>query len=344
MAPRPDTPNRFVTSGGRSIYALSIEVFPNFFGNIYILSDGERRLLFDCGSGTESSNNNLIAAMASIGECFDESIELSDIDTVLITHAHVDHFGGLGFVREHTPAPIGVHILDRRVLSHYEERVLVASRQLQVYLQRAGVSAERLERLMRMYTVAKGHYRSQPVELTLEEGQTVFDTQGNDWGLDLFHAPGHCPGQVCIRIDDILLSADHVLARITPHQSPESITLNMGLGHYLDSLTKIDAVEGVRIALGGHEAPIEHLGGRIEEIRRFHDSRLDEALALCGEPKTISDISRELFGRVMGYNVLLAVEETGAHIEYLYQRGELVAANLEEIEDHDVPVICYVRA
>jgi hypothetical protein len=41
--------------------------------------------------------------------------------------------------------------------------------------------------------------------------------------------------------------------------------------------------------------------------------------------------------------VLLALQETGAHIEYLYQRGELAVANLEEVENAQQPVMLYQR-
>jgi hypothetical protein len=62
---------------------------------------------------------------------------------------------------------------------------------------------------------------------------------------------------------------------------------------------------------------------------------------LLGEPRTIRDISKKLFGKVSNYNVLLALEETGAHVEYLYQRGLLSIANLSEYESRigSVPII-----
>jgi hypothetical protein len=41
--------------------------------------------------------------------------------------------------------------------------------------------------------------------------------------------------------------------------------------------------------------------------------------------------------------MLLALQETGAHIEYLYQRGELAVANLEEVENAQQPVVLYHR-
>ena len=118
----------------------------------------------------------------------------------------------------------------------------------------------------------------------------------------------------------------------------------MGLSHYLDSLTKMEALTGYRLGLGGHEDPIEDVPGRIRAIRQAHDERLCKVLDICREPMSIAAISRELFGRVDSYHVLLALEETGAHVEHLHQRGELVAANLEEIEQTSHPVVRYARA
>ena len=43
-----------------------------------------------------------------------------------------------------------------------------------------------------------------------------------------------------------------------------------------------------------------------------------------------------------GYNVLLALEEAGAHVEYLYQRGLLAIDNLLDLESSSGPAaICY---
>jgi glyoxylase-like metal-dependent hydrolase (beta-lactamase superfamily II) len=103
----------------------------------------------------------------------------------------------------------------------------------------------------------------------MDEGEAVA-------GIDVIHVPGHCPGQVCLRVDDILLTADHILSRITPHQAPESITLNTGLGHYLQSLHKIGRLDGVRLGLGGHELPIADIYQRINDIQAFHEMRLDK--------------------------------------------------------------------
>lgn len=330
-------PQRFLTGDGRTIYCFTVRSFPTLVNNIYVITDGQQRILVDCGSGMEKPNADLLAGFEAIGDTFGEPITLADIDTILITHGHIDHFGGLPFVRRYTDAPIGVHILDRRVLSNHEERVIIAYRRLENFLEGAGVVEKQREVLMSVYLFAKTYYRSTPVQFLLEEGKPTVG------GIRVFHVPGHCSGQVCLQVDDILLTADHVLSRITPHQAPESITNHMGLGHYLDSLTKIEALPGIHLGLGGHEEPIADVAGRIGEIRAAHDERLDKILGICAEPKSIAAISLELFGRVDSYHILLALEETGAHVEHLYQRGELVAANLDEIEKTSHPVVQYIR-
>ena len=184
---------------------------------------------------------------------------------------------------------------------------------------------------------AKQHVRSERVDFGLEEEMLIE-------GMEFFHTPGHCPGQVCILIGDVLISADHILSRTTPHQAPESITHYTGLGHYLDSLRKIAHVDGLRLALGGHEDPVEDVYGRIEAIETSHARKLNRVLDIIGEapePVTISDISKAMYPDKHGYDVLMAIEEAGAHVEYLYQHASISVANLEQVEREDNPALTY---
>ena len=329
------TIQKFETAAARRIYSLPVQAFSNLRANVYVISDGEKRILVDCGSGMEQSNQDLLRGFAAIGETYGEAITLADIDQIVLTHGHIDHFGGLPFVRQFTTAPVGIHILDVRVISNHEERMIVAARHLENYLIEAGVSDQYRVNLMQMYTFAKTFYHSVPVDFLLDEEEQL------NGDIQVYHVPGHCPGMVCLQVDDILLTADHILSKTTPHQAPERITHNMGLGHYLAALKKIEQLGGIRLGLGGHEKPMDDVRGRIQAIRASHQDRLNKVMDICREPKTIADISKELFGQVSSYHVLLALEEAGAHVEYLYQRGELQADNIGAIERHETPVICY---
>lgn len=332
---------RFEADNGAKIYRIPLELFPGFHGYVHVVLEAGLPTLVDTGSGFESSNDGLLEGFKYIREHYGEKLALEDIQRIIITHGHIDHFGGIAFMLDQVGgAQIGIHELDRRVLTSYEERVIMVTKDLRIFLERAGVNPQLRQSLMEMYGFAKQHMRSVPVHFSLEEDMLLD-------GLAFFHTPGHCPGQVCVRIGDILLSADHILARTTPHQSPESITRYNGLGHYLEALQKIERVDGLRLALGGHENPIKDIYGRIAEIRTSHMRKLNRVLDIirdAGHPMTISDISKAMYPDKSGYEILLAIEEAGAHVEYLYQHGQLKVANLDKVEKEDNPALCYQLA
>lgn len=316
---------RYDTSGGARIYSITVPVFTTLDANIYVVIADDYAALIDTGSGLGKSNEYLRAGMAALREDWNESIDWADLDRIVITHAHIDHFGGLNEVRTLTNAPIAVHEFDRRVLINYEERLTLTSRALSSYLWRAGVDQQRHAELMGLYGLSKGLFHSVEVATTLRHGDLL------DGRFRIYHVPGHCPGQICLHIDDVLLSADHILARTTPHLAPESITASTGLDHYLHSLQQIAAVPGIRLTLGGHEGPIDDLMARVEQIEASHRRKLDRVLTACAEPRTIHELSQIVYAHVQEYHTLLAIEEIGAHIEYLDQRGELAIANLEQV-------------
>ncbi len=329
---------RFASSSGVDIYRLPMLLFPeDFTGHAFVLDGAGPLTLVDTGSGMGRSNDDLLAGFRQIGERYGKSYSLRDIERIIITHGHIDHFGGLAFVLEQTNASVGIHELDLRVLTNYEERVIVATKALGIYFDRAGIAPSLREALFSMYGFAKKHVASIDVDFSIEDEQIID-------GMEFIHTPGHCPGQVCIRLGDILLSADHVLSRTTPHQSPESITHYMGLDHYADSLRKLLRVEGIELALGSHEDAIHDLYGRINAIRASHNRKLDRIRKIMrdsGAPMTIAQISNAMYPDVEGYHILLALEEAGAHVEYLYQHGHLSIANLKEFEAQPNPAILY---
>jgi hypothetical protein len=149
---------------------------------------------------------------------------------------------------------------------------------------------------------------------------------------------------VAILLDEVLLSADHILSRTTPHQAPESITHYTGLGHYKDSLRKIEKVDGIELALGGHEDPIYQFYDRVRDIRASHERKLNRVLDIiknAGHPVTIREVTQLMYPDRKAYDSLLALEEAGAHIEYLYQHGIISVSNLHQVEAEDNPALRY---
>jgi glyoxylase-like metal-dependent hydrolase (beta-lactamase superfamily II) len=333
--------SQFETSGGVRIFQIPMLEFPGLSGYAYLVlvedASGPYRVLIDSGSGFGESNQQLEAGLQVVSGLIGEPFGFPDLTHILITHGHIDHFGGLTFVRPRTPALIGVHELDLRNLTNYEERLTVVARRLDEFLQEAGVSAARRLELIELYKITKSLLRSVRVDFT-------YESIGMRLGpFEMLHVPGHCAGHVVIRLQDVLFSGDHVLQDISPHQSPEHLTQSTGLDHYLKSLELLRPwAKGIRLTLGGHNAPITDLNSRIDAIQQVHAERLDTVLGLLQQSHTVLEISQALFGEVHGYNALLALEEAGAHVEYLYQRGRLGIDNLEELENTPEPApICY---
>src|SRR5512135_1672799 len=244
MPPLPPVA-RFNSNTGVTIYRVSCTAFPRLVAHTYLLLGAGPPTLVDTGSGVGDSTRELLAGLEAVRRDFGEPVGVRDIRRILITHGHHDHFGGLVQMDGPVGAEVGIHELDRWVLTSYEERLVVATKALGFFFRRAGVSEARQHLMREMYLATKRDMRSVRVDFALHDGQELD-------GLRFIHTPGHCPGQVCIQVGDVLLTADHVLPRTTPHQSPESITASTGLRHYLDALTRIERVEGVARCLGGH--------------------------------------------------------------------------------------------
>ncbi len=329
----------FETSGGARIFRIPMKVFPYLWAYAYLVLVDDYTVLIDTGSGFEDSNAQLESGFDQASRAAGQTIRIEDLTHILITHGHIDHFGGLVFLRERTKALIGIHELDLGTLTCYEERVANAENWLKAYLVEAGVQEDKREGILNMYRLNKMLSHSVSVDFT-------YEANGMHLGsFDMLHVPGHCPGHVVIRLHNVLFSGDHVLGRITPHQSPERLTLYTGLGHYLDSLDLLEKWVGSSslIILAGHDDPIPNLSKRLAEIRQEHAARLKYTLEFFAEPHTIAEISKELFGSVKDYHVLLAIEEAGAHVEYLHQRGLLRIVNVDDLESNDGPVVSRYR-
>ncbi len=319
--------SRFETSGGDRIYRIPLDIFPGMHGYAHLVITKDLVVLFDVGSGFGDSNEQLEAGLGQINVEFKETAGWDRITHILVSHAHIDHYGGLHYVRERTNAPIGIHELDRRVLTNYEERLEVIEPRFCAFLVESGVPGPKVEGLVTLYLLHKQLFSSIEVDFSYE----AIGMRLN--GLEFVHVPGHCSGQVVACVGDIMLSADHILEQTSPHVAPESLSLNTGLEHYLASLQKVvPLTQRVRLALGGHEGIIEDPEARIEAIIAVHRERLKQILDLLETPATIYEVSQELFPETEAYHQILAVEETAAHFEYLYSRGFVELTNLDDFE------------
>ncbi len=134
---------RFETAAGAQIFQIPLLAFPGLWGYAYLIfveyDSISYRVLIDVGSGYGESNRHLEAGFQQVSAQVGQSFGFENLTHILITHGHVDHFGGLSYVRPRTKALLGVHELDLRNLTSHEERLTIVSRRLREFLIEAGV-------------------------------------------------------------------------------------------------------------------------------------------------------------------------------------------------------------
>ncbi len=335
---KPQGLQKYITSGGSLIFRLPLEAFPKFWVNTYLIISGEYLVLIDTGSGSDFSNKGILEGFKWVSAEIDREIKIGDLTHILLTHGHIDHMGGLVFLKEHTQALIGVHELDVQTIAHHEERLSLISFRINQFLREAGVPEDERSQLLQLYKFTKAFFHSVPVDFTYEQESMRCGP------FSMLHLPGHCPGQVAIRLDDYYFCGDHVLSDITPHQSPEGLIPYLGVGHYLESLEKINTwVNGYKLILSGHDLPIQDLPARSTAIRKAINTRLLQCMDFLGEAHNLAELTYHLYGRRAGYNAMLVLEKTGAYVEYLYQHGLLEITNVDELEDSKQTILKYCR-
>lgn len=328
---------RFESSSGVRIYRLPCEGLAELPGRAYLLLGAGPPTLVDTGASHEGTRQ-LLEGLEAVRLQFGEPVRPQAIQRILVTHAHFDHIGGLAALRRLSGAQVGVHPLDRRAVEAWDEHAVLWNQALRRFFQMAGVDPLRQAAMVKAFGYARGRIESIRVDFLLEDGHEMD-------GVRVIHTPGHAPGHVCLQVGNILLVGDHVLPRTVPQQWPETVAPWLGLGHYLQSLRRVRALERIDLALGGHEPPIRQFDQRCQDIYTTHMRRLDRLMDLLRrspQPLTIAQLAQRMYTHATGGPAaLLALTDVGSRAEYLHQQGRLAVANVDQLESCPTAAVQY---
>ena len=287
--------------------------------NVYVLADGTRATLVDCGVWRADLGDNGLAALT---RGLDQAgYELRDISRIIITHAHIDHYGLAGRLMELSGAELWMHAMTDLDCEKYRHPDTAMARRRDMYADHGLPEPDvdvlgygLREWLPYLYSVVEASRR-------LRGGENL-RTGGTDW--EVIHTPGHSFGHICLwsQSQRVVLSGDHLLPSVTP-----PVTFERGfdadpLRSYLASLKTI-ADRSPLWVLPGHGHPFSDGVRRIEAITRNKERRLQAVReAIEQQPRTITEIADRLFTRVMlDFQRNFALSETLAHVAYLRWSG-----------------------
>jgi len=223
--------------------------------------------LVDAGWDTDEAYAGLESGLAELGT------RVADVQGVIVTHAHFDHYGLAGRIREASGAWISLHPLDAAALSEFEQAP--TDRALAI-LASAGAPARVVASLVERPRSREAIRVHRPDILT-EDGDRP-PVPG--WDLTAVWTPGHSPGHLCFWEDRhrLLLSGDHVLPKVAAGMASITHEHHDPLGDYLRALDRLGELRPDEV-LPAHEHRFTGLHARLDELRAHHGRRLAEALA-----------------------------------------------------------------
>jgi glyoxylase-like metal-dependent hydrolase (beta-lactamase superfamily II) len=307
------------------VWRISIPLpFPPFEVAAWLLESGDGHLLVDTGIDTPQSREAFRAAALSLG------VSPASLGAVVLTHAHLDHYGLAGVVREWSGARLLIHEHEEALARRFVDRWPEDRAQASSAFARLGVPAALVPAFLAASDTIHGFYAAfHPDQLLSGTRGEVPGSGGWEW----IHTPGHSPGHVVLHhpASRLLISGDHVLPRISPNIGAD-LYAEEPLSDYLASLRSLRGLE-VALVLPSHGEPFTDLHGRIDALLAHHEERNAAVLRLLASaPRSTFEVALGVWGDLPAANQLHAVREALAHLVYLERQGAVLRQGETEVE------------
>ena len=314
----------------KNIHAIPIEL-PGYAdlktANIYLVGSEEITMI-DTGPKFPGSVELVEDQLNNYGYSF------TDIERILITHGHIDHFGQAVKFREHAKKNIECYIHEEdtwRINSDFfnDEMLDDEARDL---LNMVDLPEKEIERIMTRFSFFK--YLADPLDdvSIMKEGD-IFS--GDGYEIQVIHTPGHSPGSCCFyeKNSKILFSGDIIIKHITPNPLYEARRSRLSdpnyksLEAYVKSLKKLSELD-CSYVFPGHWEYVSDLQKIIKTYRFHHRERMDLIWkALKKESRPIFQLIDDVFEFVPEDDVFLAVSEILVHLEIMQLEGRVELAD-----------------
>ncbi len=281
--------------------------------NCYLLTERPVTVI-DPGTLQPGSLGRLRAVLNSNGLDFD------DIEVVVVTHAHPDHYGAAAVLAARSQARIVCALDEVENLLGLED--VEARAELLVRLGVPGVDARAI--ITKIDTQVARMVRPAPrAMITPVEDGAVLPVGGRQ--LVCIVTAGHADGHLSLwdPVDRVLLSGDHLLARIIPVPSLSDRQGRRSLPEYLASLSRFAGLE-LEVVLPGHGRPFTEVDVLADRVRSHSRQRADEiAEVLRDGPATVFDVAHRLQWQPEGGRLLLGLAHAQGHLDLLEDGGRV---------------------
>lgn len=295
--------------------------------NVYVVQSDDGLVLVDAGWDIPESRTVLAQALDGLGA------SLADVRRFLVTHVHRDHYTQAVVVRREFGSHVGLGVGERPTLELLQDpdRSALHPQVEQLRVAGAKALADQIEAATAGHRAEPGQWES-PDEW-LDEGAIAL---AGGRTLHAVATPGHTAGHLVFHDLEaqLLFAGDHVLPTITPSIGFEPVLSPEPLGDFLRSLALVRSRPDA-LLLPAHGAVAPSVHARVDELIAHHGRRLDEVEAATADgADTAFDVAGVLrwtrrehrLADLDAFNAMLAVFETGAHLDLLVAQGRLTRA------------------
>jgi glyoxylase-like metal-dependent hydrolase (beta-lactamase superfamily II) len=282
--------------------------------NVYLIDCHGAWTLVDTGMNTADSIATLEEAFRQVGT------KIEDLNTLIGTHHHVDHFGGSSTIKKRSGANTLLHELEMERITRMLNFGPPSSRPDAVEFFRANgfpIDKHPAEGMRPMWFGTDMYNPLERPDKFLHDGDLI---PVGDRTFEVIWTPGHAPGHcvILLRKEKVLIVGDHLLPKITPHVGLyPSAPAGNPLGDFINSQLKVQRFD-VELVLPAHGGVFNDHRHRANQLIEHHRYREAEMLDLVRrKPKCAFEVASQVFGDedrpIM--HVMAATFETLAHLE-----------------------------
>jgi glyoxylase-like metal-dependent hydrolase (beta-lactamase superfamily II) len=300
--------------------------------NAYLIEDSPLTLV-DSGPNSGKALDELEQALAARGHA------IEDIELLVITHQHIDHFGVASILARRSGAEVAAldalapYLRDFRGAAELDDRFAEQAMPLH------GIPTDVVTALRAVSSSFRAWGSAVEVTRPLRDGEEL---RLRDRSLRVLHRPGHSPSDTVFHDESrsLLLAADHLIKHIS---SNPLLTRPLGAGpdfagprprslvDYIASL-RLTREMPLSLVLPGHGEPISDHVALIDQRLRLHNRRVEKIYDLiAARPRTAHEIAIELWGNVAVTQAYLTLSEVLGHVDLLLADGRVVEVQADGV-------------